>query len=184
MVITPNQLTLFRIFLAFLIPILILRHSPVSELTAIAAFIVACVTDWWDGHIARQKSMITPLGQILDPLADKLLILGSMLSFAAAGLYAYGWIFLILIREIVVTATRVVLLQRGRVIPAEQAGKIKFGFQVGSITATFLYLLLFRYVQDGPFVLFFHGVHYLGIFLANLITVYSGLVFFYQLARK
>ena len=71
----------------------------------------------------------------------------------------------------------------GKVIPAEQAGKIKFGFQVGSISATFVYLFLFDHVQ-GPWVSWFGAIHYLGIGLANVITVYSGLVFFYQLARK
>ncbi len=181
--VTPNQLTAFRIVLALLIPVFILERSLVSELAALFAFITACVTDWWDGHIARRDSMITPLGQIIDPLADKMLILGAMLFFAWIGLYGYGWIFLIVARELGVTATRVVLLQKGKVIPAEQAGKIKFGFQVGSISATFVYLLLFDHFQ-GPWLPWFGAVHYLGIILANVITVYSGLIFFYQLARK
>lgn len=181
--VTPNQLTAFRIVLALLIPVLILERSLVSELAAFLAFITACVTDWWDGHIARRDSMITPLGQVIDPIADKLLILGSMFFFAWIGLYAYGWIFLIVIRELGVTITRMVLLQKGKVIPAERTGKVKFGFQVGSISATFLYLFFLDHAE-GPWLPWFGALHYLGIILANVITVYSGFTFFYQLARK
>ena len=183
--VTPNQLTFLRILLALIIPVFIFHRTLGSEAAAILAFVAACVTDWWDGHIARRNSMITPLGKILDPLADKLLILGSMLSFAGVGLYSYGWVLLIVFREVVVTAMRVVLLQRGRVVAAEQAGKIKFGFQVGSITATFIYSCLF-FLKDpqGNLFLFWRGVHYLGIILANVITVYSGVIFFYRLAKN
>ncbi|MBI4368211.1 MAG: CDP-alcohol phosphatidyltransferase family protein [Candidatus Omnitrophica bacterium] len=186
--ITPNHLTALRLFIALVAPmVLIWNRSLGWDGFVILIFTAACITDWWDGHLARTKAMVTSLGKLADPIADKLLIMGLMLTFAYLGLYGYGWVFLILLREATVTFARLIYLKRGKVVPAEQAGKIKVGFQIGSIYATLLLLIgldggFLVESQMGLRVLFI--LHYLGIFLANVVTVFSGVRFFRGLAKS
>lgn len=180
MIITPNQLTIFRIFLAVVIPFLVLiEKSFLWDFIAMLGFTAAIVTDWYDGKIAREKGLISDFGKIADPIADKLLILGLFGTFVYLKLYSVWWVLVIFFREIVVTFTRLVLLGQGKVIPAEQAGKLKVGFQIGSIYASFLFLM----ARGTGFVLepFFSFLNILGIVLANLLTIYSGLLFFFNL---
>lgn len=185
--ITPNQLSFARLILAFCIAyILFHTRSVASEITALILFTIASLTDWWDGHLARTKSLITPLGQIIDPIADKTLTLGMMLLFVMYGLYQWWWIVIILIREISVTTIRLMLLKQGKVIPAEQAGKVKFVFQVVSIYMTFIFLIL----SDGQLIskdhLGYNLIYYLhlsAIFIANILTLYSGISFFSVLSH-
>lgn len=183
--ITPNQLTYFRILIAFLCPLLLLlNRSAAMDYGVMFLFAVACATDWWDGYLARKYSMVTKAGKILDPIADKVLILGLMLVFVYLGLYSFGWIFFILVREIAVTSTRLVRLQTGKVIPAEWAGKIKVGFQIISVSFS-LILLAYLDVHSGETGSLFFSVlnfaHYAAIFLANFFTVTSGFLFFKRL---
>ncbi|MBI1978395.1 MAG: CDP-diacylglycerol--glycerol-3-phosphate 3-phosphatidyltransferase [Candidatus Omnitrophica bacterium] len=183
--ITPNRLTLFRIALAISCPILLIRfRTPTADIGVILLFILACLTDWWDGHLARQKALVTSIGKILDPIADKLLILGLLVSFVQLGLYSVEWILTILIREVVVTIVRLVKLGKRMVISAEWAGKLKVGFQIGSISATLLYLSFMDsgfFSNSSKFIAMFQALHYLGIILANVFTIGSGISFFKHL---
>ncbi|OGX06236.1 MAG: CDP-diacylglycerol--glycerol-3-phosphate 3-phosphatidyltransferase [Omnitrophica bacterium RIFCSPLOWO2_12_FULL_50_11] len=186
MLVTPNRLTALRIILACICAILLFSwRSLFVEFITAGLFSVACFTDWLDGYLARTKSMITQTGKIVDPIADKLLILGVMSGFAYYELYPVEWVILIGVREFLVTAWRLIMLGKSEVLQAEWAGKIKVGFQVGSIYATFVYLLLDdSAVFDASFaavLLSFQWIHYLGIFLAALVTVASGIIFFHRL---
>ena len=183
--VTPNSLTFLRLLIALICPpLLIWARSFTSDVAVAVLFTGACITDWWDGYLARKKSLITPIGKIIDPIADKLLILGLMITFMYLRLYRIEWILPIIFREAAVTATRFIQLKRKNVIPAEWAGKIKLGFQIGSIYASLIYLS----VHDGelfsgtPWALtFFQWFHYLGIILANFFTISSGIRFFQRL---
>lgn len=183
---TPNRLTILRILIAIASPLLLIwKRSLLVDLIVTLAFLVACVTDWWDGYLARTKSMITEWGKIIDPIADKLLILGMMFSFAFRGLYALEWVVPIAVREISVTGFRLIHLKRGRVIAAEFAGKLKVSFQIGSVTAT---LILMMFLDSGLSLhvpsLLLRGlvlIHDLGIFFANIVTLASGISFFRRL---
>jgi CDP-diacylglycerol--glycerol-3-phosphate 3-phosphatidyltransferase len=187
--ITPNHLTILRILIALASPPLLIffRSLPIDALVTVA-FTAACVSDWWDGHLARTRSMITSMGKILDPIADKLLMLGLMGTFFYLGIYGFEWIILILVRETAVTLTRMVLLTRGRALPAERAGKIKVGFQIGSVYASFVLLMLIDFSATHalpPSVLdFFRWLNYLGLLIANVLTVTSGLQFFKNLSAR
>ena len=184
--ITPNRLTAVRILIALVSPVLLIaKRSLATEFFVLAAFTVACVTDWWDGHLARTKAMETQAGKIADPIADKLLISGLMAAFAYLKLYAFEWVVPIVLREAAVTAVRLNLLRKGRVIPAEWAGKVKIGFQIGSIYATLVFLMAQDSAINFSPALFqlIQILHYLGIFLAVSVTVVSGLSFFGRLAK-
>ena len=187
--ITPNRLTALRIVIAFASPLLLIwNRSTLNEIIVFVAFTAACITDWWDGYLARTRSMITWTGKIADPIADKLLIIGLMGTFSFLKLYSVLWVVPILVREVVVTTIRLVSLKQGRVIPAEAAGKIKVGFQVASIYVTLVFLIIqdSASVSDSNSFLpsLFQVLHYAGIFLANIVTLVSGFIFFYHLRRS
>jgi CDP-diacylglycerol---glycerol-3-phosphate 3-phosphatidyltransferase len=181
--ITPNQLTVFRIIIALISPvILIYDRSLTSEIIVFFLFTIACVTDWWDGYLARTKSMITNFGKIMDPIADKLLIIGLLFTFAYFELFGFEWVIIILVREIAVTSARFIKLKQGKVLPAESAGKIKIGFQIGSVYAALIFMMLFDstlFFEPEPYFLFaFQSLYYIGIFLAVLTSIISGMLFF------
>jgi CDP-diacylglycerol--glycerol-3-phosphate 3-phosphatidyltransferase len=135
----PNVLTLSRLGL---IPVFValaaMAPSPTIATVTAAVFGLASLTDWLDGYMARRRKQITDLGKLLDPVADKLLVLAALVVLVEAG-RAPGWlVILLLAREFAVTALRAVAAMGGQVIPAERLGKLKMGVQ----TAAVLVLLL------------------------------------------
>ncbi|MBI4394790.1 MAG: CDP-alcohol phosphatidyltransferase family protein [Candidatus Omnitrophica bacterium] len=182
--ITPNRLTAFRVFLAMISPLLLIwNRTLMIEVFVTLLFTTACITDWWDGYLARKKSMVTATGKIVDPIADKLLILGFMITFSFFKLYSFIWILPILIREVSVTWARIIRLRRGRVIPAEWAGKVKVGFQIASVYASLLFLMALDSGLDRSFLLPLQVLHYIGILVANIVTIISGVLFFKRLGK-
>ena len=182
--ITPNHLTYLRIVMAFFCPILLLTNPSLStDFWVMFLFTFACITDWWDGHLARKHGLITGMGKILDPIADKVLILGLMLVFVYLGLYSFAWIFFIIVREVSVTLTRLIRLKQGKVIPAEWAGKVKVGFQISSVSIS---LLLLTYLDfpggNKDFFSVFNVFNQIGLLLANVFTISSGFLFFKRLS--
>ncbi len=174
----PNLLSSFRIVIGIIIPILLLsqpRRFPLETgvlLWAVGLFLVGSFTDFWDGWIARRQKSETPLGRILDPTADKILILGTMASFAARGVYSYWFLAPIFIREIAVTFCRLVWLYQGKAIGAERAGKIKLVTQVASVLFSFAYL----FISNTAFFYLNRGFLILALFM----TLYSGFFFFFN----
>ena len=141
----PNSLSLARIFLVpVLVTVLLTEFEgravmgwPV-ELVAGAIFGLASLTDWLDGYLARRRQQVTTLGQILDPLADKLLISATLVSLVQIDL-APAWMVAIIIgREFAVTGLRNLAYARGVAIPASPLGKIKMVSQVVAILALIL----------------------------------------------
>ena len=141
----PNSLTLARIVL---IPILVVVLLTKFEghlvlglpkgVVAALIFGLASITDWLDGYLARRRQQITILGQLLDPIADKLLITAAFVSLVQLGL-APAWMVAIIIgRELAVTTLRSIAYARGVVIPASPLGKVKMVAQVVAILALIL----------------------------------------------
>ena len=141
----PNSLTVARIFLVpLLVSVLLTKFEgrlvagfPV-EVVAAAIFGLASLTDWLDGYLARRRHQVTWLGQILDPLADKLLISATLISIVQLGL-APAWMVVVIIgREFAVTGLRSIAYARGVAMPASPLGKIKMVAQVVAILALIL----------------------------------------------
>jgi CDP-diacylglycerol--glycerol-3-phosphate 3-phosphatidyltransferase len=136
----PNTLTIGRIFLVpVLVSVLLTSFEgrlvlgwPV-ELVAAAIFGVASLTDWLDGYLARRRKQVTALGQMLDPLADKLLISATLVSLVQIGLAPAWMVGVIIGREIAVTGLRNLAYSRGLTMPASALGKLKMGSQVTAI---------------------------------------------------
>jgi CDP-diacylglycerol--glycerol-3-phosphate 3-phosphatidyltransferase len=141
----PNSLTLTRIFLVPLLVVVLLTKFEgrailgiSKELVGAAIFAVASVTDWLDGYLARRREQVTALGQVIDPLADKLLTSAAFISLVQMGV-APAWMVAVIIgREFAVTALRSLSYARGVPIPASSLGKIKMVAQVVAILALIL----------------------------------------------
>ena len=141
----PNSLTLTRIFLVPLLVVVLLTKfegrlilGVPKDLVGAAIFGVASLTDWLDGYLARRRKQITALGQVIDPLADKLLTAAALISLVAMDL-APAWMVAVIIgREFAVTGLRSLAYARGVSVPASPLGKIKMIAQVVAILALIL----------------------------------------------
>jgi len=129
----PNALTLSRIFLVPpLVGVLLTTTPPAREVWGFIVFATAATTDYFDGYLARRRSQITTLGQLLDPVADKLLISAVFISLVQLGI-APAWMVIIIVgREFVVTGLRSVASAQGITISALRLGKYKMAAQVAS----------------------------------------------------
>jgi CDP-diacylglycerol---glycerol-3-phosphate 3-phosphatidyltransferase len=136
----PNLLTLGRIFLVPLLVVVLLTRfegrlilGVRKELVGAAIFGLAALTDWLDGYLARRNQQVTTLGQLLDPLADKLLITAAFVSLVQMDLAPAWMVAVILGREFAVTVLRSIAHARGVVIAASPLGKFKMISQVVAI---------------------------------------------------
>jgi CDP-diacylglycerol--glycerol-3-phosphate 3-phosphatidyltransferase len=123
----PNKLTIFRIIL---VPLFAAAYLYFSVPAALAIFIIASVTDFLDGHIARKYNLITDFGKFFDPLADKILVLAALAVFTGNGIISTWFIIIIISREFFVSGLRQVAAASGshKVIPAGIWGKLKTAF--------------------------------------------------------
>ena len=145
----PNSLTLARIFLVPLLVVVLWTEFEGKELVGAAIFSVAALTDWLDGFLARRQKQITTFGQLMDPLADKLLITAALISLVQMELAPAWMVAIILGRELGVTVLRSLAYSRGMTIPASPLGKVKMMAQVIAI----LLLILGREYLQQFFVL-------------------------------
>jgi CDP-diacylglycerol--glycerol-3-phosphate 3-phosphatidyltransferase len=130
----PNALSLTRILLVPWIVVLVVG-APDGSVTAALVFAAGGITDLLDGYIARTRGLITAVGKLFDPLADKLLVLGALGSLVADGRLP-GWVAAVIVsREILVTALRTHAARRGEVLAAGMIGKVKMCFQVAMVLA-------------------------------------------------
>jgi CDP-diacylglycerol---glycerol-3-phosphate 3-phosphatidyltransferase len=141
----PNTLTLSRIFLVPLLVVVLLTKfegrqvlGVDKDLVAAAIFGIASITDWLDGYLARRRKQVTPLGQMMDPLADKLLTSAAFISLVQMEV-APAWMVAVIIgRELAITALRSIGYSRGINIPASRMGKVKMIAEVVAILAMIL----------------------------------------------
>jgi len=126
----PNVLTILRILLVPVLVVALLDNTPNGDVLAAIVFCVASLTDAIDGYIARSRQAITTFGKLMDPVADKLLIIGALVALVSLHRVA-GWVAMVIIaREFAVTALRVGAGQQGVVVAANQFGKLKTVLQV------------------------------------------------------
>ena len=165
-----NLITIARILLAPLfVYLLLLDAGELGPIRIVAGvlFIVAIATDGLDGHLARSRNLVTNLGIILDPIADKVLIGGALVTLSILGELWWWVTIVILLRELGITVYRFVAL-RDRVIPASRGGKAKTMAQAIAISLALLPLWL----VFGEWV---HWVNWVAMGIAFALTVYSGL---------
>ena len=137
---TANKLTMTRVILipAFLTVLYIGFDG--SNYVAMGIFIAAGVTDIADGYIARHRNQITNFGKLMDPLADKILVLAAMLWFLERGILPAWVVLIVVVREFMVTALRLIAVDNGRVVAAGISGKIKTVVTMVCLSAMFVEL--------------------------------------------
>lgn len=134
----PISLTLLRIFFVPLLVVLLMTKGEDLDLWAVAVFLLAAITDFLDGYLARRHRQITRLGVLLDPMADKLLTCSAFISLVELG-YIPSWIVVIIVgRELAVSGLRAAAAAEGFVLEAAELGKTKMVLQVAAITAIVL----------------------------------------------
>jgi len=166
----PNTLTLFRIAAVPVIVILMLFPNRVSCWVAAILFSAAAITDYLDGYFARRFGLVSNLGKVMDPVADKLLVSSAFIMLTALG-WVPAWMVCIIIgREIAVTGLRNIIAEKGEDVSASNLGKYKTGFQIAAAIP-----LLIHY----PF--FGLDAHAIGTFFmwgALVFTLWSGVDYF------
>lgn len=170
-----NHLTLLRLTS---IPILIFLLSLPQRLPSMLAailFLLASFTDFLDGFFARRRNQVTTLGKLLDPLADKLLVTAALIMLIPQGRVPALMAFVIIAREIAVTGLRNIFLTEGIIITPNILGKGKFCLQVLAIS---IIIVHYRYLGID-----FHKIGMFLLWIALIITVCSGLVYFANFYR-
>lgn len=139
----PNKITISRILLTFVFIFVMKASGLWFKIGALAIFTIACVTDWIDGSLARKNNQVTVFGKIMDPIADKILVISAFIAFTQLSLVTVWMVVVILVREFIVTGLRIFALARGKVIEAHRLGKHK---TISSYLAVFLIMsfLIFR----------------------------------------
>lgn len=181
----PNTLTSLRILLGAIVPYLMWTDDFNTRVWAAVLFAIAAFTDWLDGWYARRYNLITKLGKILDPIADKIIVLGSFVVLSDVcfeQMYSIWWIVPIFLREVVITIYRLIFLLRKQpiVVAASWSGKAKTVMQMVTLPCAYFYLMFNLYPQDNPIgtpAIFWWLMH-LMILASLALTVGSGLRFF------
>ena len=164
----PNKLTLLRVLAIPVIVVFLLLNTPVFRIAATMLFVLACLTDWLDGHIARKQGIVTVFGKFLDPVADKLLVLSTMITLSGLGQLPAWVCVLVLFRELMVDGLRMIAVQKGVVIAAGKLGKIK---TVSQMVLVVTVLLNFQFVRDL-------WIDWALIAIVVIMTVWSGVDYF------
>ncbi|HPT72493.1 MAG TPA: CDP-diacylglycerol--glycerol-3-phosphate 3-phosphatidyltransferase [Candidatus Cloacimonadota bacterium] len=174
----PNLITIFRIILVPVFGYFIFMPSkPQGIWWALVIFVIASISDYFDGYLARKYNLVTAFGKIMDPLADKILVLVAMVSLTFVPMHWLNPIILIIIalREIAVTILRDYHAKRNHVIAANIWGKLKTVTQmVGIVAALLIYALVREEVSEGTLL----GIQ-IYFWIVALITILSGLNYFF-----
>ncbi|MEH7010677.1 CDP-diacylglycerol--glycerol-3-phosphate 3-phosphatidyltransferase [Neobacillus niacini] len=178
----PNKITISRILLIPIFLIIMLApfdwgnmrllgaDLPVTHFVGALIFIFASSTDWVDGYYARKYDLVTNMGKFLDPLADKLLVSAALVVLVDLG-YAASWIVIAIIsREFAVTGLRLLLVEGGEVVAANNLGKIKTWAQIVAISALLLHNIIFEMI-GFPF-------DDVALWVALIFTIWSGWDYF------
>jgi len=180
----PNLLTLLRFLLTIFFIQFLTQEELSSAVIAALIFMFASWTDYYDGYIAKKHNWVTNFGKIMDPIADKFLVLAAFYIFMQMDIIPHWMFFLIFIREILVTGWRLVAVTQGKVLAAEKAGKYKTASQVTVIffILAFIIFLKSEFVSrwPSPVVFGWQWIIMILLWASVFLTVFSGFLFFWH----
>lgn len=182
----PNKLTMLRMVLVpFFVFFALADFIPHHNLIAGLIFGAASYTDHLDGKIARRDNLITNFGKLMDPLADKIMVMSALICFVAESYTNVWFVLLIMIREFAVTSIRLIAVESGKVIPANNWGKAKTVSQIAAICVVFILQYVLELHELGVITLaaydavsavfYWIGFAFMGI--ATLLAVISGVIY-------
>lgn len=177
----PDKLTISRIILTFVFMFFLFSGGVPAKSLALFTFLVAAFTDFLDGFIARERNISTDFGKLMDPIADKILILAAFIAFVELGIVPAWMVVIIVLREIIITGLRLFSLTKGKVIPADMGGKQKMVSQVGSIVVILAFLVfreagikVFKFWTDRTEVVYKDAIFGL-MLITTALTLVSGI---------
>jgi CDP-diacylglycerol--glycerol-3-phosphate 3-phosphatidyltransferase len=181
----PNQLSILRILLSPIFLYLFLADNIFLKKISVGIYLIATITDWYDGWHARKFGVVTKTGIFLDPLADKILTSCAFIGFYLINMMPLWMVALIVVRDIVITVMRSYSEMNGKTIPTSYVAKVKTFVQM---TYIFLILLLVFWqlttndlstrVEIGVFLL--SEYNFYAMLIVTLLTVYTGITYFFE----
>jgi CDP-diacylglycerol--glycerol-3-phosphate 3-phosphatidyltransferase len=182
----PNQLTILRIILTPVFLFFFLSENPVFKLISLGIFIIAALTDWYDGWLARKFNYITNWGKFWDPLADKILTSGAFVGFVILKIIPLWMVIIIIVRDFIITSLRAYADYKDFSFPTSYYAKWKTFLQM-----FFLYYLLIAYVGKNIYQIYFgsndiflilmNGTFvYVMMLIITVITLHSGITYLYK----
>jgi CDP-diacylglycerol--glycerol-3-phosphate 3-phosphatidyltransferase len=178
----PNILTISRFGFALILVALLLQDTLNAYIFALGVFVIASITDYYDGYYAKKLGLTSDFGKIMDPIADKFLMLSLFTVLAYIGMVEWWMVFTIAVREVLVTFSRLSAMAHGQVLAAEKAGKIKTVVQMTAVSLILLYLIC--ELSSGSTTWFmridsvWRMLIQLLMIVAVILTVLSGISFF------
>lgn len=184
----PNKLTVLRIILVPFFIASLLVSFPHHYAVALIFFIIASVTDYFDGKIARKHNLVTDFGKFLDPLADKILVVSALICFVSLGICDSILVIIVLFREFAVTSVRLVAASQGNVVAANIFGKIKTVTQMVAIIAVFLLQYTLELANFGivpvnanlDLTFIFYVIGEILLWISTFFAILSGVIYIYQ----
>ena len=152
----PNTISLCRLVLTAIFVGGAALESTLGHWIALVAFVIAAISDWFDGYFARKYGLITPLGKLLDPVADKVLVCAAFVYLSARGLCPVWITVLILAREFLITGLRQIAIEAGQVLSADPLGKWKTGMQLGYCITCLVWFAVDALGSDNPVLRLLH----------------------------
>jgi len=180
----PNILTIGRIALTPIFIIFLFMEAEWSKPAALIIFIIAGITDAYDGRIARKRGLETKTGEFLDPLADKILVSSAFISFAIMDKIPYWMVVLIVFRDLFVTGLRMTFLRYGISMVTSKVAKLKTAAQISAILVilTVLSLKTIKFISSETFLQFidrYDIVWYVAL-ITTFFTVYTGINYLFS----
>jgi CDP-diacylglycerol--glycerol-3-phosphate 3-phosphatidyltransferase len=184
----PNKLTVGRLALTAVFLLVIFSSIPYRETWALLLFLVASITDYWDGKIARRDKLITNFGILMDPLADKILVCSAFIAFVELRLIPAWMVVIIVARELGITGLRLLAASKQVVLAAEKYGKHK---TVSQIVAVISVLVMISYKEWGDWAHYVFGFRLwsgpwvqtftlAAEWVAVLLTLFSGAIYLWR----
>ena len=168
---TPNKLTIARMIIVPFLVIFLLTGwgGEANRYMSLTLFVVASVTDWFDGYLARKNNLVTNFGKFMDPLADKLLVCSAMICMIDLKRLSAWFVIIIIAREFIISGFRLIAAENGIVIAANYWGKFKTASQMIMIILLILHF-------DGIFVI----LEQIFIWLSLALTIISLITYIWQ----
>ncbi len=181
----PNILTMTRIAAIPVLVALLTSPSRAAGFWGTVVFALASITDWLDGYFARRMGIVTIFGKFLDPIADKLMVMAALIMILPYGRVPAWMVLVILGREIIITGLRGIASSEGVVIQASNLGKFKTIFQIVAIQGLLLHYDYYWFfgMQNPLLLVNMHNVGMFFLWIATLLTVWSGLDYLIRFVR-
>ena len=176
-------MSLIRIVLTPLFIILLFSDFGIAKISALFVFIIAAITDAYDGHLARKYNQVTPEGKFLDPLADKILVISTFISFAVIEIIDFWMVGLIIFRDLFITGLRLIMSSSGFEFVTSKLSKYKTAFQLTIIILTLIFISIEGldmkiFIPTIKFIKEYKIIYILTGFI-SIFTAYTGILYVY-----